>query len=236
MPHKRKLIEVSPPLEVINREAAREKSIRHGHPSTVYLWWARRPLAAARAVLFAQLVDDPSNHPDRFHSENDQQRERKSLVIGALGDVELTPWRKVLQPHPDVVSGRFRESGFAANLHSVAHETGTTSQEYTDPVEHFRRPFLTYELKDFLTQAANRIAGRAGSPVINLQTTFGGGKTHSMLVLRHVAAAEGAENVEIMLDVRAENSLGFSESVARTVKENGRVLGFDVSEFEGVEW
>ena len=61
---KRKLIEVALPLETINRESAREKSIRHGHPSTLHLWWARRPLAAARAVLFAQLVDDPSSRPD----------------------------------------------------------------------------------------------------------------------------------------------------------------------------
>lgn len=55
----KKLIEVALPLDDINREAAREKSIRHGHPSTLHLWWARRPLAAARAVLFAQLVNDP---------------------------------------------------------------------------------------------------------------------------------------------------------------------------------
>src|SRR2546425_12568067 len=58
--YKPKLIEVALPLEDINREAAREKSIRHGHPSTLHLWWARRPLAACRAVLFASLVDDPS--------------------------------------------------------------------------------------------------------------------------------------------------------------------------------
>ena len=110
----------------------------------------------------------------------------KASVIGGLGDVELTPWREVLQPHPDVLSGRFKESEFAANLHSVAHETGTTSQEYADPVEFFRRTFLTDGLKDLLTQAANRIAGGAGSPVINLQTTFGGGKTHSMLAVWHL--------------------------------------------------
>ncbi|MFJ5901229.1 DUF1156 domain-containing protein [Streptomyces sp. NPDC093064] len=78
-PRRRKLIEVALPLEVINREAAREKSIRHGHPSTLHLWWARRPLAAARAVLFAQLVDDPSSHPDKFPTEEDQQRERSRL-------------------------------------------------------------------------------------------------------------------------------------------------------------
>lgn len=76
---KRKLIEVSLPLEAINRESAREKSIRHGHPSTLHLWWARRPLAAARAVLFAQLVDDPSGRADEFPTEEDQRRERERL-------------------------------------------------------------------------------------------------------------------------------------------------------------
>ncbi|WP_425309402.1 DUF1156 domain-containing protein [Ammonicoccus fulvus] len=75
----RKLIEVALPLEAINRESAREKSIRHGHPSTLHLWWARRPLAAARAVLFAQLVDDPSARPEEFPTEEDQRRERERL-------------------------------------------------------------------------------------------------------------------------------------------------------------
>jgi putative DNA methylase len=77
--YKRKLIEVALPLEAINRESAREKSIRHGHPSTLHLWWARRPLAACRAVLFAQLVDDPSAHPDRFPTEEAQSKERQRL-------------------------------------------------------------------------------------------------------------------------------------------------------------
>lgn len=76
---KRKLIEVALPLETINRESAREKSIRHGHPSTLHLWWSRKPLATARAVLFAQLVDDPSSHPDRFPTEASQRTERERL-------------------------------------------------------------------------------------------------------------------------------------------------------------
>lgn len=75
----KKLIEVALPLEAINKEAAREKSIRHGHPSTLHLWWSRKPLAAARAVLFASLVDDPSGHPDKFPTELDQDRERQRL-------------------------------------------------------------------------------------------------------------------------------------------------------------
>ena len=76
---KKKLIEVALPLEKINAESAREKSIRHGHPSTLHLWWARRPLAAARAVIWASLVDDPSSHPDQFPTEEDQNRERQRL-------------------------------------------------------------------------------------------------------------------------------------------------------------
>lgn len=84
--YKKKLIEVAIPLEAINAASAREKSIRHGHPSTLHLWWARRPLAACRAVLFAQLVDDPSSHPDVFLTQEAVEVERKRLfgIIEAL--------------------------------------------------------------------------------------------------------------------------------------------------------
>lgn len=83
---KKKLIEVALPLEAINKESAREKSIRHGHPSTLHLWWARRPLATCRAVLFASLVDDPSSHPDKFPTEAAQEQERQRLfdIIGKI--------------------------------------------------------------------------------------------------------------------------------------------------------
>jgi putative DNA methylase len=76
---KRKLIEVAMPLEAISSESGREKSIRRGHPSTLHLWWARRPLAASRAVLFAQLVDDPSAHADLFPTLEAQAEERERL-------------------------------------------------------------------------------------------------------------------------------------------------------------
>ncbi|MBY3383070.1 DUF1156 domain-containing protein [Rhizobium laguerreae] len=79
MTYKKKLIEVAIPLEAINAASAREKSIRHGHPSTLHLWWARRPLAACRAVLFAQLVDDPSSNSDEFPTPEAQDAERKRL-------------------------------------------------------------------------------------------------------------------------------------------------------------
>ena len=77
--YKKKLIEVAIPLEAINAASVREKSISHGHPSTLHLWWARRPLAACRAILFAQLVDDPSSHPDKFPDQESQKAERTRL-------------------------------------------------------------------------------------------------------------------------------------------------------------
>ena len=86
---KKKLIEVALPLEAINREAAREKSIRAGHPSTLHLWWARRPLAACRAVMFASLVDDPSAHPERFPTEEAQQKESGSGCSGSSKELVL---------------------------------------------------------------------------------------------------------------------------------------------------
>ena len=94
MSYRKKLIEVALPLDDINREAAREKSIRHGHPSTLHLWWARRPLAACRAVLFASLVDDPSNRKDLSVEEQDRERE-------ALFDLirELVKWENINNEH-----------------------------------------------------------------------------------------------------------------------------------------
>jgi AbrB family looped-hinge helix DNA binding protein len=116
---KRKLIEVALPLEAINKASAREKSIRHGHPSTLHLWWARRPLAAARAVIFSQMVDDPSGWPDLFPTEKAQEKERQRLfrVIADLmlwenttneavlqrarDGVELTDERSLVDPYKD---------------------------------------------------------------------------------------------------------------------------------------
>ncbi|TIX97149.1 MAG: DUF1156 domain-containing protein, partial [Mesorhizobium sp.] len=85
---KKKLIEVAIPLEAINAASAREKSIRHGHPSTLHLWWARRPLAACRAVLFAQLVDDPSGYADKLLDDPKIRKQAEADVA-----VRLATWR-----------------------------------------------------------------------------------------------------------------------------------------------
>jgi putative DNA methylase len=101
----KKLIEVALPLDAINKASAREKSIRHGHPSTLHLWWARRPLATARAVIFAQMVDDPSAHPELFPTEEAQEKERQRLfrIIEELVKWENTTNERVLQQARDEI-------------------------------------------------------------------------------------------------------------------------------------
>ena len=105
MKNSKKLIEVALPLDAINAASVREKSIRHGHPSTLHLWWARRPLAAARAVIFSQMVDDPSAHPDRFPTEKAQAQERERLfgIIEKLVKWENTNDEKVLEQARDEI-------------------------------------------------------------------------------------------------------------------------------------
>jgi putative DNA methylase len=108
----KKLIEVALPLDAINKASAREKSIRHGHPSTLHLWWARRPLAAARAVIFAQMVDDPSAHPDLFPTEKKQEKERQRLfkIIEDLVLWENTTNEKVVQAARDEIWQSWRRA------------------------------------------------------------------------------------------------------------------------------
>ena len=108
----RKLIEVALPLDAINAAAAREKSIRHGHPSTLHLWWARRPLAAARAVIFAQMVDDPASRPELFATveEQDQERQRLFLLIEELVKWENTTNEVVLQAARDEIRESWRRT------------------------------------------------------------------------------------------------------------------------------
>lgn len=109
---KKKLIEVALPLEAINAASAREKSIRHGHPSTLHLWWARRPLAAARAVIFAQMVDDPSANPELFPTEKAQENERQRLfrVLEELVKWENTTNERVLQAARDEIWQSWRRA------------------------------------------------------------------------------------------------------------------------------
>ncbi|MGI8550810.1 MAG: DUF499 domain-containing protein, partial [Dehalococcoidia bacterium] len=113
-----------------------------------------------------------------------EKRKSAGTPIESQATGNLKPWREVVTPHKDVASGRYQQAEFAADLWQVHLGEGT--DEYRNPVEFFRRTYLTESLKAMLTGAIRRLAGEGGDPVVQLQTNFGGGKTHSMLALYHL--------------------------------------------------
>lgn len=124
----------------------------------------------------------------RVTADRDDKKVLKAAVDNPEAAGGLKPWREVLQPHDDVATGNFHASEFAADLFKVA-SGGEADSDYADPFEFFNRTYLTEGLSDLIGRAVRRLAGDDNvSPVINLQTNFGGGKTHSMLALWHLAA------------------------------------------------
>ncbi len=115
--------------------------------------------------------------------QSEKSKSTGTAIIGATG-ANLKPWREVVTPHRDVASGKYQQAEFAADIWQVY--LGEGSDEYRDPVEFFRRTHLTRSLSSMLVGAIQRLAGEGGDPVIQLQTNFGGGKTHSMLALFHL--------------------------------------------------
>ena len=113
-----------------------------------------------------------------------EKRKSAGTAIESQGGTSLKPWREVVSPHQDVASGRYQQAEFAADLWQV--HLGEGSNEYRDPGEFFRRTYLTESLQQLVTSAIQRVASQGGDPVVQLQTNFGGGKTHSMLALYHL--------------------------------------------------
>jgi predicted AAA+ superfamily ATPase len=145
-----------------------------------------RLLTAAGAAAQAEEVRRQRTDHQRAVFEAETRRivkqQEAGVVVAGQG---LKPWREVLAPHDDVATGNFSASEFAADLHMVAQGEG--GQEYVDPVQFFRRTFLTDGLRELLDRAVRRVGGDTNaSPIINLQTNFGGGKTHSLLALWHL--------------------------------------------------
>src|SRR5690625_3225733 len=145
-----------------------------------------RLLRAVGAVDSAEDVRKLRADLQRTVFEDKTRQQVKRAKVSLDPGAGLRPWRDVIRPHDDVARGAFTASEFAADLHLV-HTGQATSPEYGDPIEFFSRTYLTEGLRDLLSRALRRMNGEAGaSPVVNLQTNFGGGKTHSMLALYHL--------------------------------------------------
>ena len=147
---------------------------------------AHRLLLAVSAEESGKVDEMKKNLWRRLY--DDYMRAKRGKIAGtpvegpATGN--LTPWRDVVTPHDDVASGQYQQAEFAADLWQV--HIGEGSAEYRDPAEFFRRTYLTDSLKRLLGGAVRRLAGKGGDPVVQIQTNFGGGKTHSMLALYHL--------------------------------------------------
>lgn len=127
----------------------------------------------------------------------------------------LKPWREVVTPHPDVASGRYQQAEFAADLWQVYQNEG--SDEYKHPTEFFRRTFLTEGLRRLLSQSLLRLAGKGGDPVVELQTNFGGGKTHSILGLYHLFSGTAASELPGVEELVTEAGIPIAKNVRRAV-------------------
>ena len=151
-----------------------------------------RLLKAVSAGTEAEEVHKHHREVMRQIFASDERREVKRVVREAPavpgGQEGLLPWRQVVDPHPDVREGRYQEAEFAADLAEVIH--GTADPEYQNPKEFFQRTYLTDGMVGLLANAAMRLSGTGGDPVVQLQTVFGGGKTHSMLALYHLFGDE----------------------------------------------
>jgi predicted AAA+ superfamily ATPase len=146
---------------------------------------------------------------------NEERRKTQRLEISVETVAGLLPWREVVEPHQDVATGDFQQAEFAADLAKV--HSGSAPAEYRDPRQFFSRTYLTEGLSALLIGAAKRLSGSSGDPVVELQTNFGGGKTHSMLALYHMAGPTAVQDLSGLDQLLEEHGLSVPKSINRAV-------------------
>ena len=146
---------------------------------------------------------------------NEERRKTHRLDISVETVAGLMPWREVVEPHQDVATGEFQQAEFAADLAKV--HNGSAPSEYKNPTEFFARTYLTEGLSNLLIGAAKRLSSASGDPVVELQTNFGGGKTHSMLALYHMASGTAAQDLPGLDQLLSQHSLTVPKRINRAV-------------------
>lgn len=146
---------------------------------------------------------------------NEERRKTQRLEISVDTVAGLLPWREVVEPHQDVATGEFQQAEFAADLAKV--HSGSAPSEYKNPREFFARTYLTEGLSALLIGAAKRLSNTGGDPVVELQTNFGGGKTHSMLALYHMAGQTPVQDLPGLDQLLSQNGLSVPAKISRAV-------------------
>lgn len=185
-----------------------------------------RLLRAVGAVKEADAADEIKHELRRATFDRKVYNERRKEAyqpIEGTAPTGLKPWREVVTPHPDVASGNYQEAEFAADLWQVYK--GNAAAEYRDPKEFYRRTFLTAGLRELIVRAVRRWRKEpGGEPVVELQTTFGGGKTHSMLALYHLASGTPSTDLPGMDSVIAEIGGSPPQSIKRAVLVGNQLM------------
>jgi predicted AAA+ superfamily ATPase len=174
-----------------------------------------RALDTAQLLLNAVSAGEQAAEIDRMRQEllrtrfaeearSTRRRQARAATEGQPAS-GLRPWREIVTPHPDVASGQYQQAEFAADLHQVWR--GEAAPEYGDPVEFFQRTFITDGLHNLLVTATRRLRAEGGDPVIELQTNFGGGKTHSLIALYHLASGKPPSELAGVEEMLAEEGL-----------------------------
>lgn len=146
---------------------------------------------------------------------NEERRKTQRLDISVETVAGILPWREIVEPHQDVATGEFKQAEFAADLGKV--HNGSAPSEYRDPTEFFARTYLTEGLSNLLVGAVKRLSDAGGDPVVELQTNFGGGKTHSMLALYHMAGETRSEDLPGLDQLLSKNELSVPAKINRAV-------------------
>lgn len=178
----------------------------------------KRLAGSINAAKESDELDNQKGELLRLKFDEQARNEKRKIsnqIIEGVSIGGLKPWRELVTPHPDVTSGKYQQAEFAADLWQVYNKQG--SNEYKDPVEFFRRTFLTSGLTDLLTRAILRLSSEGGDPVIELQTNFGGGKTHSMLALFHLFSGSNPKDLPGIDTITAGIKSPFPKKVKRVV-------------------
>ena len=229
MPLRKKLIEVALPLDAINQASAREKSIRHGHPSTLHLWWARRPLAAARAVIFAQMVDDPASWPEEFPTEAAQEAERQRLfrLIEQLVLWENTTNEELLEQARNEIRRSWRRT-------CAEHRDHPQAAELFDPerLPAFHDPFAGGGSLPLEAHASdlNPVAVLINKAMIEIPPKFAG-----MPPVNPEARAQMAKDRELGMEREWKGAQGWPRTCATTAGGCATKRG-DASGIQRREW
>ncbi len=187
---------------------------------------AERALDSMRRLLEAVSAGDAADEISKMRDtilrtkfaelqRNEERKKTRGTEISVDTTAGLLSWREVIEPHPDVATGEFHQAEFAADLAKV--HNGSAPSEYLNPGEFFSRTYLTDGLSTLLVSAAKRLSGKGGDPVVELQTNFGGGKTHSMLALYHMAGDIPTEDLPGLDQLLTDKEVSVPKKINRAV-------------------